>query len=134
MKGQNLFTHLEGYGRENFTTEALAYLLESDIGLRRAFIGMLLKEKGSRFQAKFKDYSVNTQIQHGRDRPDMELISCSDRKAKVFVEIKTGSPVGDNQIEHYLNLGHTVLLTPHWYANPPKLKDDEKHLQPCREE
>ena len=119
MTQSNLFTRLEGYGRENFTTEALTHILENDSGLRRKFIGMLLKEKGPRLKAKFKDYSISTQIRHDVGQPDMELTSCSDQKTKVFVEVKTGAPEGDGQIGKYLKRAYTAYLTTHGYTLPP---------------
>jgi hypothetical protein len=34
MDTSNLFERIEGYARENFTTETLAYILENDSGVR----------------------------------------------------------------------------------------------------
>jgi hypothetical protein len=118
MTQPNLFIRLEGYGRENFTTEALAHILESDISLRRAFIGLLLKEKKPHLLKKFKDYSISTQTIHDVGRPDMELVSCSDHRTKVFVEVKTGAPEGDGQIGRYLKRAPTAFLSPHDYILP----------------
>lgn len=115
MHTPNLFLRIEGYAQENFTTETLAHILETDAKVRETFLDLLLKLQPNLRKA-FRSCEIKTQQSFDFGRPDLEITSRSG--AKVFVEIKTQSPEGKSQIKKYLKRGHVAYLTPLGYDEP----------------
>jgi hypothetical protein len=127
MSNANLFLRLEGYARENFTTETLAYILETDNKVRRAFLELLLRgPKSKRMLAAFGDYAVKTQASYDIGRPDL-VVTSKATPVKIWVEVKTQSPTTEGQIQKYLKRqSHVAYLTPPGY--PPLQDKSDNYL------
>lgn len=109
MDTSNLFERIEGYARENFTTETLAYILETDPRVRKEFLKLLLKRQPDLRKA-FRSCEIETQPSFDYGRPDLMLKSKSNHAAAVLVEVKTQSQEGESQIQRYLKSGHDAYL------------------------
>lgn len=128
MDTSNLFERIEGYAQENFTTETLAYILETNPRVRREFLKLLLKPQPDLHKA-FRSCRIETQPSFELGRPDLVITSTSNHGARVIVEVKTQSQEGESQIRRYLKLGHVAYLTPLGYDAPDlKSADTEKYL------
>lgn len=117
MDTSNLFERIEGYAQENFTTETLAYVLETDPRVRKEFLKLLLKRQPDLRKA-FQSCEIETQPSFDFGRPDLKLTSKSNPGAAVLVEVKTQSQEGESQIQRYLEIGHVAYLTPLGYDAP----------------
>jgi hypothetical protein len=127
MYTPNLFDRLEGYAHENFTTEALAYILQTDGKVRRKFLELLLDEH-KEVLAAFGDYDIITQPSHVVGRPDLEIRSKRDH-TKIHVEVKTQSQEGEGQIQKYLKLhGYVAYLTPRDFVDPTLPVESDRFL------
>lgn len=111
METSNFFERIEGYAGENFTTEILAHILETDTGVRNAFLKLLLKHQPDLRKA-FRSCGIETQPSFGSERPDLRLTPKSNPGAPVLVEVKTQSQEGESQIQRYLKNGYVAYLTP----------------------
>lgn len=124
MHKWNLFKRIERYEGENYATEILAFILDSDDGVREAFLGLIPKRRPD-LRKTFRSCVIETQQSFGSARPDMTISPASGHGAKLFVEIKTQahvpetrSPNGDGQIKRYLEHGHVAYLTPRGHPGP----------------
>lgn len=97
----SLFTRLyaqrpspERNQRENFLTEAFAYVLEKDAAFRDRWI----KSLQWRHAPKQTDCHVETQTSYPDGQPDIELRGTD---FKILVESKVDSPEGDRQLDRY---------------------------------
>jgi hypothetical protein len=77
MNSPNLLDRLEGYARENFTTETLAYILQTNPKIRREFVRLVGRQNG-KLEA-FGDFTVETQDAYDPGRPDLMLIPKPER-------------------------------------------------------
>ena len=125
MDRTNLFERIEGYAQENFTTETLAYILETDHKVRGKFLDLLLSRENGLRKA-FQSCRIATQSSFDFGRPDLEITSASGRGAKVFVEVKTQSEEGKSQVRRYLKRGHVAYLTPRGHGAPDLSGADTK--------
>lgn len=108
----NLFNRLEGYAQENFTTETLAYILETDSRVKKKFLDLLLRDKPKAIRASFDDCEIETQSSYDIGRPDLQ-ISSNKNDDCILVEVKIRSQDRESQIKSYLKSGFYVAeLTP----------------------
>lgn len=127
MNGPNLFERLESYAHENFVTETLAYILETDDKLRKELLRMLLADRPEKLPA-YTDCEISTQVSYDivRNRSgiiDLEIVPNRSSADTIRVEIKTQSQEGEGQVEKYLELrGYVAYLTPLGFA-APKVRD-----------
>jgi hypothetical protein len=135
MPKVNLFVRLEGYGRENFTTETLAYILETDQRVTKEFLNLLLGRDavGKRRLAAFRDYVIDTQIAYVTPKSkaiiDLQITSRKDDSQRICIEVKTRSPEREGQIRKYLELEcYVAYLTPLGFPSPSDHDDDENYL------
>ena len=111
MNAPNLFDRLEGYARENFTTETLAYILQTNPEIRRRFV-RLIDRQNEELKA-FGDFSVETQDAYDLGRPDLILVPKKKKTQKIFIEVKTQAQEGKAQLSRYLKIGaYVAYLTP----------------------
>ena len=125
---ETLFSRLASYSQnpakkslENFTTEVLAYLINSDREFRQIFIGHIIRDK--RKLRSFNCASAQPQQRFGNGIVDLVL---SSGKRKVLVEVKIGAsetetriygrgrvPQVEKQVEKYLDydIGPVAYLT-----------------------
>lgn len=129
MNTPNLFLRIEDYAKENFTTEILAYILETDPKIKNAFLDLLLKDR-PKLRTAFRSCEIETQPRYHFWQPDLEIRSTSDRHTKLFVEVKTQSPEGESQIQKYLEGGYVAYLTPPRYDAPDLDGADAKKFPP----
>lgn len=92
--GESLFTRLVAYSQnpakkslENFVTEVLAYLINSDQVFRTSFLHFLLAKRS--LLKAFKHASARPQQSFGNGIVDLVLIA-GDRQ--ILIEIKVGAP------------------------------------------
>src|ERR1017187_10120369 len=117
MNESNLFLRIEGYAQENFTTETLAYMLETDATIRNGFLDLLLSGR-RKLRRSFRSCKIETQPSFDLGRPDLEITSTFGHGAKIFVEVKTQSQEGEAQVRKYLSLGYVAYLTPLGFDAP----------------
>ena len=109
MPSNNLFVALRSYsprpGRdavEDYTTEALRWLLEANPGLGRAYANWLLEE--ARLEVELSDIHWKTQVRLGTGQADLVGFAQADKAGKdtvVICEHKTWSALRDNQLDDY---------------------------------
>lgn len=131
MDTPNLFSRIEGYAQENFTTEILAYILETDARVRNAFLDLLLDDQPPairKLRKSFQSCELETQPSFDFGRPDLKITSKSNPGATVFVEVKTQSPEGESQIQRYLkhHIAYLAYLTPLGHDAPDLEGADNK--------
>ena len=97
---ETLFSRLASYSQnpakkslENFTTEVLAYLINSDPTFRRIFIRHIIRDK--RKLRSFKCVSAQPQQSFGNGIVDLVL---SSGKRTVLVEVKIGASETETKI------------------------------------
>ncbi|GEM_PF-6235705 len=117
MGASNLFLRIEDFAKENFTTEILAYILETDSAVRNAFLDLLLHAR-PKLRMAFRSCEIETQPRYEFGQPDLEIRSTGGHHAKLFVEVKTQSPEGESQIQRYVEGGYVAYLTPLGYETP----------------
>lgn len=121
---ESLFTRLASYSQnpnkhsiENFLTEVLAYLINSDFVFRRTFVRHVIPDR--RMQRGFKYASALPQQTIGRGIVDLVL---KGTRSKVLVEVKVGARETQTkiygygwvpQVRKYLSCraGYVVFLT-----------------------
>ena len=89
----SLFTKLTSYSQnpqkrsiENFLTEVLAYLINTDRVFRRTFIRLIVPDR--RMQRGYVNASALTQQTIGRGIVDLVL---TGRRGRILVEVKIGA-------------------------------------------
>jgi hypothetical protein len=127
MNESNLFLRIEGYAQENFTTETLAYMLETDATIRNGFLDLLLSGR-RKLRRSFRSCKIETQPSFDLGRPDLEITSTFGHGAKIFVEVKTQSQEGEAQVRKYLSLGYVAYLTPLGFDAPDLDGKNEAYL------
>jgi hypothetical protein len=93
MDTPNLFLRIEDYAKENFTTETLAYILETDPDVRKKLLDLLLHDR-PKLRRAFRSCEIESQPRYDFGQPDLEIRSTDDRHTRVFVEVKTQSQEG----------------------------------------
>lgn len=121
---ESLFTKLTSYSQnpqkrsiENFLTEVLAYLINTDRVFRRIFIRLIVPDR--RMQRGYVNASALTQQTIGRGIVDLVL---TGRRGRILVEVKIGAKETQTkiyghgwvpQVRKYLSYkaGHVAYLT-----------------------
>jgi hypothetical protein len=116
---------------ENFFTECLAATLQADATLARKFLARLCgQELVDSARIADSGLEIKTQVTFGNSTPDM--LFCFGNHPAIAVENKLASPLGEGQLEKYLNLpvGHVALIAGYEVDVPKCAREAPRYLQP----